>query len=349
MTLPFDPSGTPKIYDFGEAVRFVTEWTGLPSEVVDRALEAKERYLMLAGIMVVEEDEALREERVRFGHLLPKEPRILDEGFTAYVAQITGLDEDTLTEIEAAEIAYEDSLGILDRGEDAEDEDRPVFEGHGDHWGSVVPDPAAFIEAHLAVPPSIAHLRFLAQARFAELPEVAVHAMPQNPSLETWGMDGIDEQGHPNLITAFPVVLDAKAHPLELRWARVWSNGCEALVLASTSFGAEVTFFDATFLHPHHEWAPGEVCEVELVAFAFALEPAPDEVFEITKESTIRTLRARNFGGDPKQVTDLSPIEVHTGGMACFFPRKLPCPKATDRAPGTTCGAPCGSRGGGRD
>jgi hypothetical protein len=133
-------------------------------------------------------------------------------------------------------------------------------------------------------------------------------------------MDGFADGGE-EIISAFPVARDGSAHALNLHQARVWEAGCEAIVQASTSFGASIAYFDTAYLHPWNEWEPDQEAQVQLAAFAYRLEPAPDQIIKITQEDTIRVLRASEHGLKPEEVSDLCPIEVHSGGMACFFPR----------------------------
>ncbi len=327
----------PKICDFLEAVRYSSEWTGIAQKVVEQVLSAKERYLSLAGIAECEVEESLLREREVFRHLLPETPTFIDDRATEYIALTTGFDEETIRRIEQGESAYMDSLGLIvwgnyaerDSGlgspelpEDQASEDgdeEPMFEGHGDHWECLVPEVGPFIQKFMAEPLVYDHLRFSVPSPYSRWNAVTVRATPQTQELETWRMDGYADGGE-EIISAFPVARDGCTHTLSLHRARVWKADCEAIVLASTSFGASIAYFDTAYLHPWNEWEPDQEAEVQLAAFAYRLEPAPDQIIEITKEDTIRVLRASQNGQTPEEVTDLSPIEVHSGGMACFFP-----------------------------
>ena len=113
---------TPRVYDAQEANAFVAAWTGLDPDLVQRVLDAKFRYLELAGIALVEEDEALLRERATYRHLLPETPDFIDGRERDYLAQVTSLDEDTLMKIEQGDLAYQDSLDIIG-WDDEEDRD----------------------------------------------------------------------------------------------------------------------------------------------------------------------------------------------------------------------------------
>lgn len=113
---------SPRIYDAEQAKAFVAAWTGLDPDLVQRALDAKFRYLELAGIALVEADEALLREREVYHHLLPETPDFIDGRERDYLAQVTGLDGDTLLKIEQGELAYQDTLDII-AWDDEEDRD----------------------------------------------------------------------------------------------------------------------------------------------------------------------------------------------------------------------------------
>lgn len=104
----------PQIYDALKAKAFVSAWTGLDPDLVERVLDAKFRYLELAGIALSEEDDALLRERALYRHLLPETPDFIDERERAYLALVTGLDEDTLLRLDQGDMAYQDSLEIVE-------------------------------------------------------------------------------------------------------------------------------------------------------------------------------------------------------------------------------------------
>lgn len=115
--MPKDPT-TPdggKVYDFWEAVSFVTRWTGLEEAHVQEVITAKQRYLELAGISETDpDDDSLEAERYLFAGLMPMDGRTLDWGVTAYIARVTGYDESTIDRIGRGESAYLDALGLIE-------------------------------------------------------------------------------------------------------------------------------------------------------------------------------------------------------------------------------------------
>lgn len=113
---------TPRIYDAGQAKAFVAAWTGLDPDLVQQVLDAKFRYLELAGIALVEEDEVLLREREAYRHLLPETPDFIDGRERDYLAEVTGLDKGTLLKIEQGELAYQDTHDII-AWDDEEDRD----------------------------------------------------------------------------------------------------------------------------------------------------------------------------------------------------------------------------------
>ena len=108
MEQPPDP------WNLEDAIRFVTDRTDMEEGSARAVLVAKERYLELAGIGVVAENDALLHERECYRHLLPDHPNELDDRELEYVRVVTGLDEATIEFAFLAETAYADSLGIID-------------------------------------------------------------------------------------------------------------------------------------------------------------------------------------------------------------------------------------------
>lgn len=105
---------TPQIYDAMKAKEFVAAWTGLGPDLVERALDAKFRYLELAGIALGEADDDLLREREVYRHLLPETPDFIDERERTYLALVTGLDEGILVRIDQGEMAYQDTPNIIE-------------------------------------------------------------------------------------------------------------------------------------------------------------------------------------------------------------------------------------------
>ncbi len=101
-------------YDFEEAVRFASAWTGVDEGLVWRILEAHGRYLELAGIAVVEEDAALRREREAIRGWLPGTPGVVGQGAEEYVAWATGISREVAAAVDRGEMAYLDHLGLIE-------------------------------------------------------------------------------------------------------------------------------------------------------------------------------------------------------------------------------------------
>jgi len=249
---------------------------------------------------------------------------------------------DVVQRVDRGDAAYQDYLGLSEwndederdgrlgqseRGEegaggveaDEPEDEVPMHEGHGDHWGCISGEADTFIQSHLEPCPGPERLLFAVGAPGPRWKCVAARSIPQAPGLETWRLDGAIGSAE-ELISAYPVARDGTPHPLTLHRARVWEGGCEAIVVASTGFGAAIAYFDTSFLHPWNEWGPDEEVAVRLAAFAYSLGPAADQIIQITKAETVRTIRASQQHLPPEAVTDLTPIEVHTLGMSCFFP-----------------------------
>jgi hypothetical protein len=108
-----DPPLEGPIYDFEDAVRYAAAWSGMEDELTWRILAAFERYLELAGIAQVEEDEALAREREEAADWLPERPDLVDERAEGYVAWVTGIDRTLIAAAHRGEMAYLDHLGLV--------------------------------------------------------------------------------------------------------------------------------------------------------------------------------------------------------------------------------------------
>jgi len=73
------PSSQPlKAYAHQDAVASICMWTGLDTGLVGQVLDAKYRYLQVAGIAAAEWDAELQAERETFKDLLPESPTFID-------------------------------------------------------------------------------------------------------------------------------------------------------------------------------------------------------------------------------------------------------------------------------
>lgn len=342
--------------------------------MVEQVLDAKFRYLALAGLVTVlepEEIDSIEIERELHKDLLPEQSGVIDERETLYVIRVTDLDPDIIERVNAGERAYADSLGIIEWKDEVErnetlgapllpeefgeresgipwggpgghepgqagaiapdaegessspddEEERPLMEGHGDHWACIMPSLAPFIHEHLTRVPDPKDLRLLVSSPNPEWDQVLVQALPQGNDLETRRLDGLWEEGG-ELLSAYPVARKGIIHPLTLNRARSWKNRCEGIVEATTAFGASIAFFDTGLLHPWNDWEPDSEQEVSLAALASGVRRVVPETIRITREETIRALRAIEEEVAPEQVSNLDPIEVSTAGMACCFPHR---------------------------
>lgn len=282
------PAAPLPIYDADAALRFSMAWTGHAAEIVQRVLDARFRYLQLAGIVQDDEDDGLLRERSLVRHLLPEGPGCIDGRATAYVVQATGLEPGIVESVERAELAYLDTLGLVEWADAAEREARlgapvPPFDatapalrgGHGDHWACLITGLEPVL-AGLATAPPPADLRIHAPAFNPVWTDLTVSGRGEAPGLETWRVDGW-RPGEARLLSAFPVIRDGDLQLLTLGTARPWDSGFEAVVPATTSGGLPLAYFDVAHLHPWNEWAPDQAVPVRLAGLAYRLAPAAAE------------------------------------------------------------------------
>ena len=119
-----DPPAVGPIYEFEEAVRFASSWSGVDEMVTWEILAARHRYLELAGIAQVEEDEALVAERKRAMTWLPEHPGRLDGREEGYVAWVTGYDRADIQAVDRGEMAYLDHMDLVIWDYEGEREER---------------------------------------------------------------------------------------------------------------------------------------------------------------------------------------------------------------------------------
>jgi len=100
-------------YLIEDAIRYATAWSGLDEKLVWQVLEAKSRYLELAGLTDVKKDEVLLEERKAIQHLLPRIHNLLDEGEINYIALMTKLEIGTIQKVMDGDWAYLQSIGVV--------------------------------------------------------------------------------------------------------------------------------------------------------------------------------------------------------------------------------------------
>ena len=110
---PGDPPLEGPIYDFEDAVRYASAWSGVEDQLTWRVLAAFKRYLEWTGIAQVEEDEALAREREQAMAWLPERPDVMDGRSEGYVAWATGIDRAAIAAVHRGEMAYLDHLGLV--------------------------------------------------------------------------------------------------------------------------------------------------------------------------------------------------------------------------------------------
>jgi hypothetical protein len=101
------------LYDFEDAVRFASAWSGIEEGMTWRILASLERFLELAGIAQAEEDEDLKRERVEAAVWLPEQPDLVDERAEGYVGWATGIGPSAISAVRRGEMAYLDQLGLV--------------------------------------------------------------------------------------------------------------------------------------------------------------------------------------------------------------------------------------------
>lgn len=283
------PAAPLPIYHADAALRFSMAWTGHAAEIVQRVLDARFRYLQLAGIVQADEDEGLLRERTLVRHLLPEGPGFIDGRATDYVVQATGLEPGIVESIERAELAYLDTLGLVEWSGEEERDDRlgapeVAFEaaapslrgGHGDHWACLITDLEPVLAGLATAPPGAADLRIHAPGVNSVWPDLTVSGRGEAPGLETWRVDGW-RPGEARLLSAFPVIRDGGFQTLTLGTARPWESGFEAVVPATTAGGLPLAYFDVAHLHPWNEWTLDQAVAVRLAGLAYRLGPDPRE------------------------------------------------------------------------
>jgi hypothetical protein len=109
------------VYDYFEAVDFLTHRTGASTEDAQRFLDAKTRYEMLIGTFPVEEEDKqqIQEERKLHVDLLSgDESDVVEENINlllAYVCRTTGLPVGAVADMIAEETAYMVKTKIMDQ------------------------------------------------------------------------------------------------------------------------------------------------------------------------------------------------------------------------------------------
>jgi hypothetical protein len=109
------------VYDYFEAVDYITERTGVSTTDAQTFLDVKTRYEMLIGAFPIEEEdkEQIKEERELHADLLSEEGSgVVEEDINrllAYVCRTTGLSVGAVADMIAEETAYMVKTKIMDQ------------------------------------------------------------------------------------------------------------------------------------------------------------------------------------------------------------------------------------------
>jgi hypothetical protein len=189
---------------------------------------------------------------------------------------------------------------------------------HGNHWGSFVADTGEFFKQTL--PLAIQQSSTLGGKPASRGDIEPVGMLLRYPMGEADFISLIEVRKTQNLFaSAWPHIGSTGHRLLTLRKGFLWPNRLEAQLEAD--FGpSSITFFDHRFLQYGARYGQGFTADFHLAIYAYMIQrpdPAP-MIFD--DPETIRRL-------DPDRgAEDLSPLEIHTTGMAAFFQMK-----STDR------------------
>jgi hypothetical protein len=274
---PGDPPLSGVIYDLDEAVQFAAAFTGEPPTLVRRVLEARERYLELAGLAVPvhdeEDPEVIRAEREEFQALLPEEPTFVDNRETDYLVLVTRIPRPQVLRIVQGETAYEDHLGLITWDSD---EERATALGlqhpqPSGAWEAIFQGDRQACDQHLE--------RLLHHgARLGTFPSfMEDYTRLQTtwlPSGSSAGTLGIIARGkdHAHLLAAYPMVMMEPAERLVLLEVAFQNQGLEAFVVAEDSAGTPIRALIPAPFASASALEPGNSIYVQLSIWTQALE-----------------------------------------------------------------------------
>lgn len=125
-------------------------------------------------------------------------------------------------------------------------------------------------------------------------------------------------QGSKVLTSAFPFDCEGIQHGLVLKKAHVWKSGVEAQL--ECDFGpASVTFFDTLYVANRGWYESGKTYQFVLTGIAYRCRRAEDNILQAwnPKQSERFWELAPEWAAS---LPDTETMDVHTGGMAAFFP-----------------------------
>lgn len=194
-----------------------------------------------------------------------------------------------------------------------------AHEGHGNHWQCIFEDLQLLMPL---LPKMVERGRFIDKVEKGGLADGATAgiAWPDTPLRALSLISGVHKNGvrQQLLVSGFPYAASGPRRRLVVEEIIPWQNGIEAWIKASPpgDGGPSLTFFDTRFYANHHLMKTGLEADFVLAGLAYFAEVAHPEPVLITKEDTIRAMRAGTAQAD-----DLSPIEVRMEGAAMLFPR----------------------------
>lgn len=194
-----------------------------------------------------------------------------------------------------------------------------AHEGHGNHWECIFEDLQLLMQF---LPRMVERGRFIDKIERGGLPEgvTAGIAWPDTPLCALSLISGVRENGVARqlFMSGFPYAASGLRRRLAVEEVIPWENGIEGWIKASPpgNDGPSLTFFDTRFYANQRLMKTGLEAEFMLAGLAYFAEVAHPEPLLITKEDTIRAMRAGTAQAD-----DLSPIEVRMEGAAMLFPR----------------------------
>ena len=194
-----------------------------------------------------------------------------------------------------------------------------AHEGHGNHWECIFEDVEQLTQF---LPKMVERGRLIDKidkGGLADGDTVGI-AWPDAPLRGLSLISGVRESGVPRqlFMSAFPYAASGLRRRLVVEEIIPWQNGIEGWIKASPpgDDGPSLTFFDTRFYANQRLMKRGLEAEFMLAGLAYFAEVAHTEPILITKEDTIRAMRAGTAQAD-----DLSPIEVRMDGAAMLFPQ----------------------------
>lgn len=192
-------------------------------------------------------------------------------------------------------------------------------EGHGNHWGCVFKDQRLLMQF---LPVLVERGRIVDRFEERGMADGATTAIAW-PDTPLRGLSLISEERQNGitrqvLASAFPYAATGLRHRLVVKEILPWQSGIEAWIKASPpgDDGPSITFFDTRFYANQRLMKIGLEADFILAGLGYFAEVVYPEPVLITKEHTIRAMRAGTAGAD-----DLSPIEVGMEGTAMLLPR----------------------------